>query len=574
MVNGALPLGRGSVMIGQVSLLLTAPRALAGWLVFFALSAAAQAATFQEDFSSARIAPKPVSAILFDTDAAPRRIQNPSIIEGRDGALIAAWSSKGLTGDNHPSDFIQASASTDRGHTWSDPVIAAPASSINPTFLRAANGDVVLFYNRNHTTLQDDTGICFRRSRDNGRTWSEDTWVETGYRIGIIVHNGIVMKNGEWLISFQNDRSNQGEPFLVRRTEFVSAVGISKDEGKSWTVHGAIRIPNLVRFPNTGSWAVEAAVAERKEGSLLMVLRSRAGWIYRSVSNDRGRTWSEPAQTQFSNPDSKIGLYALADGNLVLLWNDSRVLGTRYPLIASMSADGGDTWPYSLTLDDDNVQLDYPSIVESRGELKIVYGHNLKQVRLIALREADLKQRWTAINGRESWIVSDGTLQVEDRGTVENASDWLRWSRLLTSEIGPRSNVEIDLRFDGEQQPANGAVAVFPFYQDEANWTGWIWQPLEGKLGFEQEEHFGTAKLGSYSRQLSATYFESFRPEPFRWYTVRIVREDSALRWELRERGNQRVLIQARNPIRADGNFFALGARNVKVSFDNLKAFK
>ncbi|MDQ6706697.1 MAG: glycoside hydrolase [Acidobacteriota bacterium] len=543
------------------------------WLAWFALSAAVQAAVVQEDFSSSRIAPKPASAILFDAKSAPRRIQNPSIIEGRDGALIAAWSSKGLTGDNHPSDFIQASTSIDGGSTWSNPVTAAPASSINPTFLRAANGDVLLFYNRNHTTLQDDTGICFRRSRDNGRTWSEDTWVETGYRIGIIVHNGIVMRNGEWLIAFQNDRSNQGEPFLVRRTEFVSAVAISKDEGKSWTVHGALRIPNLVRFPNTGSWGVEAAVAERKDGSLLMLLRSRAGWIYRSVSTDQGRTWSEPAPTQFSNPDSKISLHALADGNLVLLWNDSRVLGTRYPLLASLSNDGGATWPYSVTLDDDNAQLDYPSIVESRDELKIVYGHSLKQVRLIALREADLKQRWTAINGRDSWIVSDGALHVEDRGTVENASDWLRWSRLFTSEIAPGSTIEIDLRFDGEQEPSGGAIAVFPFYQDEANWTAWVCQPSEGKLGFEQEEHFGTAKLGNYSRQLSATYFESFRPEPFRWYTVRIQREDSALHWELRDRGNPRVLIEARNPIRAEGNFLALGARNVKASFDNLRVY-
>src|SRR6185437_11679640 len=180
----------------------------------------------------------------------------------------------------------------DAGKTWSAPVKACPPSAINPTFLRARNGDVVLFFNKNHSRLQDDTSIAFRRSSDNGRTWSETTEVDIGARVAILVHNGLVLPDGEWLIAFQYDRSGQGEPFNLWKIDFVAAVAISKDEGKTWRRYGAIEIPNLERAPNVTSFAVEPAVYPTGPHSLGMIIRPRNGYLYQSNSSDGGHTWS------------------------------------------------------------------------------------------------------------------------------------------------------------------------------------------------------------------------------------------------------------------------------------------
>jgi hypothetical protein len=52
-------------------------------------------ALFRETFDSPSIARKPPWSIIYDAKDPARRIQNPALIEGRDGTLIAAWSNKG-----------------------------------------------------------------------------------------------------------------------------------------------------------------------------------------------------------------------------------------------------------------------------------------------------------------------------------------------------------------------------------------------------------------------------------------------------------------------------------------------
>ena len=274
---------------------------------------------FEDHFDKHDIACKPAYAIIADTRGAPRRVHTPSIIEGRDGVLIAAWSSNGSVGDNDPSNFIEVSRSADGGLSWSKPAIACPPSVINPTFIRARNGDPVMFYNLNHSIHQDDCSVAFRRSTDNGQTWSEAHMADVGARIVICVNNGLLLPSGDWLISFQYDRSGQTGEFDVRKCDYVAAVAISSDEGVTWHRYGDIVIPNLVHWPNNTSWAVEPTVFPRPDRSLGMVLRTDNGRLYQSVSRDQGRTWSDASPMAFSNDNSKANALTLSSGNVVLL---------------------------------------------------------------------------------------------------------------------------------------------------------------------------------------------------------------------------------------------------------------
>ena len=502
-----------------------------------AVAAAAQDAgrVFEDEFSHDTIARRPSYTVVGRRLAEDRGVQNPAIIEGRDGVLIAAWSNKkvGLGGrwmDNHPSNTMQSSYSTDGGRTWSAQTAASGAGSINAAFLRdARTGDLLLLYNANRSEIQDDTRIAYRRSADNGRSWGAPIELDTGFPIDVMVHSGIVLSNGEWLVPFHYDRSGQPNPFSVQNADFVASVVTSDDRGKTWSRFGAVDIPNLWNYPNGFSWAVEPGVAE-KRGELVMILRTRTGYLYRSSSRDLGRSWSRAEPLMFSNPDSKHTVIALRSGNLVLLWNNTQTNQTRYPLMASLSRDGGRTWPATITVNDENVQMDYPAAIENDGRIRAVYGHKLEEIRVVDIPESDFDAPWTPINNAAGWRVADGVLKMADETPVENPRDWLRWSKLIAFRYrrAERYTIAADLRFDAVTAAGDAAIAVFAGYQDEGNWAAWVWHPASGHAGLELESHSGRPYVGN-TRDISQTWMERHKAEPGRWYRVTLRRNGRKL---------------------------------------------
>jgi predicted neuraminidase len=531
---------------------------------------------FVDDFfSQERIARKPAYTVVGRRLGDDRGVQNPAIMETRDGVLVAAWSNKkvrpgGGWMDNHPSNTIQASYSTDGGKTWSAQTAASGPGSINAAFLHdRRTGDLLLLYNANHSEIQDDTSIAYRKSTDNGKTWGPAVALDTGFPIDIMVHSGIVLSNGEWLVPFHYDRSGQPEPFSINNTDFVASVVISGDRGRTWRRFGAVEIPNLWKHPNANSWAVETGVAETR-GELVMILRTRAGQLYRASSKDMGRTWSKAEPLMFSNPDSKHAVVALRNGNLALFWNNTQTNSTRYPLMASLSRDGGRTWPATITVNDGNVQMDYPAAIEVGDRIKAVYGHKLEEIRMVELTERDFDARWTPVNNADGWHVSDGVLRMSADAPVENASDWLRWSKLIAFRYrrAERYTVEADFRVDTPAATANAGVAIFPGYQDEGKWVAWVWHPSSGHAGLQFESHSGRANMG-VTEDVSQTWFERTKAQTGNWYHVRLRRDGRKLSYELTDRVSGQRLAEGSRELDIPGCFPALGSRGVKVSFDN-----
>lgn len=530
--------------------------------------------TFRDDFSHESIARKPALTTVAPRLAPDRGVQNPAIIQARDGVLVAAWSNKkavdGHWLDNHPSNTMQSSYSTDGGRTWSPQAMASGAGSINAAFLYdARSNDLLLLYNANRSEIQDDTSIAYRKSTDNGKSWGPAVALDTGFPVDVMVHSGIVMSNGEWLVPFHYDRSGQPNPFTVLNADFVASVVTSADRGATWHRFGSIEVPNLWKHPNATNWAVEAGVAETR-GQLVMILRTRAGYLYRAASSDLGRTWTKAEPLLFSNPDSKHTVIALKNGNLVLLWNNTQSNPTRYPLMASLSRDGGLTWPSTITVDDTNVQMDYPAAIQVGDDIKAVYGHKLEEVRLANLKESDFNVHWTPINKNEGWRVADGVLRMTDASPVDNTRDWLRWSKLIAFRYrrAERYTLEVDLRFDAPAAGNDAAIGVFPGYQDEANWVGWIWHPGSGHAGFQREAHSGRPHMGVW-QESTQTWQERSPAQVGKWYHLKLRREGRSLSFELTDKATRQRLAGGTRELDIPGCFPALGSRAALVSFDN-----
>ena len=124
-----------------------------------------------------------------------------------------------------------------------------------------------------------------------------------------------------------------------------NGVLISGDGGKTWKVHGWIRISKDDQFR---LWA-ENNIVELEDGTVSMLIRGEKGYLYRADSKDGGITWPEYATiTDIPNPNSKITLYSLGGDRVALLLNSSSK--HRRPLSLWISFDGMKTWPYQRVL--------------------------------------------------------------------------------------------------------------------------------------------------------------------------------------------------------------------------------
>jgi sialidase-1 len=133
---------------------------------------------------------------------------------------------------------------------------------------------------------------------------------------------------------------------------FRSACYLSDDEGRTWRAPSA-----WVDLTKRG--AMEPAVVERKDGSLLMILRTQFGHVYRVDSSDGGETWGNPRPTQLLSPDAPASVARVpTTGDLLAIWNDNYDLGIsmggrRTPLRSTISNDDGIMWLRYRTLEKD-----------------------------------------------------------------------------------------------------------------------------------------------------------------------------------------------------------------------------
>ena len=282
-----------------------------------------------------------------------------------DGRLLLVWceyyirsphavgrSSFGTAGS--PDDApcrLTGRVSADGGRTWSERLtVQENVGSSNvkhPNLVRLPDQSVLLFFTQwdRGDSADQERSIHYRRSFDDCDTWGPVerlTKPRSGFYIldagRIFVHSsGRVILPAYWTDEVNPERSN------LRMYCYYS-----DDDGATWQdSHNRISIP--------GRGAMEPAVIERKDGTLLAILRSDQGVLYRTTSADRGDSWDEAVPTQLSSIQSEACLRRLPDGEeLLLLWNHATPYGMtegknvthhpRNPLTAAISYDDGETW--------------------------------------------------------------------------------------------------------------------------------------------------------------------------------------------------------------------------------------
>jgi predicted neuraminidase len=161
-------------------------------------------------------------------------------------------------------------------------------------------------------------------------------------------------------------------------------------------------------------------VVVRKGSEYQALFRSRfADFIFRSTSRD-GCTWTAPRKTQLPNNNASIQVAKLANGHLVMAFNNVGSImsggkpkaGPRKPLSVALSKDDGATWRWIRDLETGlsgeeaakasasktpvREEFSYPSVTQSRdGKINVAYTY--------------LRHTIKAVRFNEKWIEAGGT---------------------------------------------------------------------------------------------------------------------------------------------------------------------
>lgn len=118
------------------------------------------------------------------------------------------------------------------------------------------------------------------------------------------------------------------------REDYTPVIIYSDDDGDSWTM---VKLPSTPRhqviWPHKGlRWnnnGAEPNLVELNDGIILLMVRTSLDYFYFYYSHDGGETWTQGEPSPFHGTLTTSFFLRLADGRILLAWNNTRPLAER-----------------------------------------------------------------------------------------------------------------------------------------------------------------------------------------------------------------------------------------------------
>jgi predicted neuraminidase len=297
-----------------------------------------------------------------------------------DGALMASW----FAGSREGAPDVAIWGSRYERGAWSPASVLVDTpghSDGNSVLWLDAAGVLRIWYVTMEGRGWATCPVRERRSHDSGRTWSDDAYIRREW--GWMVRNEPIVYGARLIMPMYDER------------DWSSFVLISDDGGDTWRESSRLR---------GGRGIIQPAVAP-VAGALLMMLRSRAGAVYASRSDD-GVSWTEPSETALPNPNSAVELIALRSGALLAVYNASD--RARTPLRVALCDDGGNRWDVWRDLETEDGEFSYPTAVEDGDCIHVLYTWRRRTV-MHAMIDEDWIRAGASSDGRSAPSANHGT---------------------------------------------------------------------------------------------------------------------------------------------------------------------
>lgn len=256
---------------------------------------------------------------------------------------------------------------------WPAPQVIADTpyrSEGNSVVWQAPDGIVWLFYLTRYGETWSTSRIKAKISSDGAMTWSDPMMI--AFEQGMMIRSHpIVLHDGDYLLPIYHETGHDREEVGADSTSLFLRYN---RKTSTWTETNRItsRIGNI-----------QPAVVQITDDYLVCYCRRgggygpcKDGWLVRSESRDGGRTWSKGVETKFPNPNSAVDFIKLANGHLLLVYNDS--MTDRTPLTVAISTDNDKTYPYRRNILSGPGPFAYPVAIQTKdGKIHVIFtSHN------------------------------------------------------------------------------------------------------------------------------------------------------------------------------------------------------
>lgn len=311
------------------------------------------------------------SELIFETIPGAPAHHSSAIAEAPNGDLLGIWYGGSYESADDQTLFLARRRKGVR--SWDKPRALVRDSAQPPgnaVIFTGAGGRVWIIWARMEASRPLRRGggwhpvrLMYRTSPDNGASWSADRPLNTDVQ-GLPRNPPVRTADGGLLLPLGGSAGGKLASFYLH----------SADGGLTWR-----------RSAGAAPGGGQPALAERADGSLLMLMRSLPR-ILSSESRDGGRNWSATAPTALRCPDSGLSVTRFANGHLVVVFNDSEV--DRTPLSVARSLDGGLTWEKPLVLEANPGEYSYPYAIRTPdGNIHITYTFRRYSIRHVEFNE-------------------------------------------------------------------------------------------------------------------------------------------------------------------------------------------
>lgn len=292
----------------------------------------------------------------------------------------------GGTKEPDPNNRVYVFHSSDDGKTWTKPSLVFPEDgrSVYCTEVTIIDNDIYAFLTIHNGQFLNFENIVVK-SVDNGYTWKKTTLLPKleGF---VFIRGALKLRNGDLMFPYQQYLVSSSENEMLAQDgkyiwnsnieNVINGVIIKKKSEDKFSIGGKNFVPLWRNNKKLWQWT-EPTLAELSDGTIVMLIRiNKSGYLYKSISKDRGLTWSDIKKTNLKNPGNKPKLISLSHNRIALLntFNDGNTYKDRNPLSLWISDDDMKTWTYQRELVSFPGWLSYPDGVVSDCGKKILFA--------------------------------------------------------------------------------------------------------------------------------------------------------------------------------------------------------
>jgi len=293
----------------------------------------------------------------------------------------------------------------------------------------------------------------------------------------------------------------------------------SDDNGRTWTESESKLVsPCYENFNGSNEGACEPAIEQLRGGRIWMLLRTQAGFLYESWSDDNGTKWREAIPSRFNTSTGPPNIMRHKNGWLVVCWNNCEmpprhqgvgVYGGRDALHIAISSDEGKTWRGFREIYLDHRRHDNPARAGDRGTAYPLGAYTSDGMLVVLAGQGEGGRNPILIDPQ--WIVetkaatdfSDGLKQWSVYTHFGLARRWWRARAVGCALVQNPSDVNansLHIR-KADEKPADGAVWNFP-----NGWKG----TLKARVMIRKGYHGATISLNDRMFDPTNDYGEQF----------------------------------------------------------------